>query len=103
MAERELRRVAGTIDNTWMRMENALRGGNRGLPKNTKLTLARLLANRRGVRNSEFPPLLTEKQIIRWAKLHHKRAGEWPKENSVPILNAVGGTSTAIDLALRKG
>jgi hypothetical protein len=95
--------IPGTIDDTWIRIDNALRAGNRGLPKNTKLTLARLLAKRRGVRNSEFPPLLTEKQIVRWAKLHCERKGEWPKENSGPILDAVGETWTAIDLALRKG
>src|SRR5688572_20312990 len=95
--------IPGTIDDTWMRMDDSLRGGHRGLPKNTKLTLARLLAKRRGVRNSEYPPLLTEAQIVKWAKLHHKRTGKWPKENSGPIVDAAGETWTAIDLALRKG
>jgi len=84
-------------------MDDSLRGGHRELPKNTKLTLARLLAKRRGVRNSEYPPLLTEAQIVKWAKLHHKRTGKWPKENSGPIVDAVGETWAAIDLALRKG
>lgn len=95
--------IPGTIDDHWMRIDNALRSGNRGLPKNTKLTLARLLKQRRSVRNSQFPPLLTEGGIVAWARKHHRRTGNWPKEDSGPILDATNETWAAIDLALRKG
>lgn len=94
--------IPGTIDDTWARIDNGLIQGYRGLPKKSGLTLARLLEKRRGVRNSEYPPLLTENQIVAWAKKHHRRTGKWPKENSGPILDAKNETWTAIDLALRK-
>jgi hypothetical protein len=95
--------IPATIDDHWARIDDGLRGGHRGLPKKSGLTLARLLEKRRGVRNSEYPPLLTEDQIVAWAKQHHRRTGKWPTENSGPILDATNETWTAIDLALRKG
>lgn len=94
--------IPGTIDDTWARIDNALSRGSRGLPKKSGLTLARLLEKRRGVRNSEYPPLLTENQIVAWAKKHHRRTGKWPKESSGPVVDATHETWTAIDLALRK-
>jgi hypothetical protein len=66
------------------------------------LTLARLLEKRRGVRNSEYPPLLTEDQIVAWARKHHRRTGKWPHANNGPVLDAKSETWTAIDLPLRK-
>jgi hypothetical protein len=60
--------IPGTIDDTWARIDGSLRHGYRGLPRGTRLTLARLLAKRRGVRNSEYPPRLTAAQILHWAR-----------------------------------
>ena len=95
--------IEGTIDDTWSRIDDNLRAGNRGLPDKSRLTLARLLERRRGVRNSEYPPKLTMQQIVKWAKRHRRRTGEWPKAVSGPIDDAPGETWMAIDLALRKG
>src|SRR5689334_6092013 len=68
-------KIPATRDDTWRRIDDSLRNGLRGLPRGKRLSLARLLAKRRGARNSEFPPQLTENQIIRWARLHRKRTG----------------------------
>lgn len=95
--------IPGTIDDTWARIDDSLLNGHRGLPKRTGLTLARLLAKRRGVRNSEYPPRLSMAQIVRWAKKHHERTGQWPKASSGAIQDAPGETWQAIDMALRKG
>jgi hypothetical protein len=42
-------------------------------------------------------------QIIKWAKAFHQRTGDWPKEDSGPIPEAVGETWLAMDMSLRKG
>jgi hypothetical protein len=95
--------IPGTIDDTWGRIDDGLRNGHRELPKNSGLSLARLLEQRRGVRNSEYPPMLSVTQIIDWAKAYHQRTGKWPKEDSGAIPEAVGETWLAIDMSLRKG
>ena len=46
-------RIPSTIDDTWARIDDSLLKGYRGLPKNPRLSLALLLAKRRGVRNAE--------------------------------------------------
>jgi len=95
--------IPGTLDDTWHRIDDAVRIGQRGLPKKTGLSLARLLERRRGVRNSEYPPKLSVSQIIHWVKAHYQRTCDWPKEDSGPIPEAVGETWLAIDMSLRKG
>jgi hypothetical protein len=95
--------VPDTIDDTWGRIDDSLRNGHRGLPKNSGLSLARLLECRRGVRNSEYPPQLSIAQIIDWATAYHQRTGNWPKEDSGAIPEAPGETWLAMDMALRKG
>ncbi len=94
--------IPGEIDERWDRIDEGLCRGYRGLPKKSGLSLARLLERRRGVRNSEYPPLLNEDQIIAWAKQQHRCTGQWPKASSGPILDATNETWAAIDLALRK-
>src|SRR5215208_3276237 len=63
--------IPETLDDTWGRIDDALRNGHRGLPKKSGLSLARLLERRRGVRNSEYPPQLTVAEIIDWIKAHY--------------------------------
>jgi hypothetical protein len=94
--------IPGTIDDTWARIDGSLRQGYRGLPQRPRLSLAELLAKRRRVRNSEFPPALTTSQIIKWAKQLRKRTGQWPTVVNSPIEDAPGETWNAVDLALRK-
>jgi hypothetical protein len=94
-------RVWGKKDDTWRRVDSALRLGLRGLPGGS--SLARLLAARRGVRNSTCLPHLTLKQILTWADDHLAKTGSWPKETSGAIAGANGETWFAVDRALRAG
>jgi hypothetical protein len=86
---------------TWLAVENALRGGGRGLQGGS--SLARLLAEHRGVRNKADLPELTEEVIVAWAAAHHERTGQWPSEASGPIVDAPGETWKAVNLALFQG
>jgi hypothetical protein len=86
---------------TWLAVENALRAGLRGLLGDS--SLARLLAEHRGVRNKGDLPELTEEVIVAWAAAHHERTGQWPSEASGPIADAPGETWKAVSLALFQG
>src|SRR5262249_58060632 len=79
----------------------ALRQGLRGLLGDS--SLAQLLAARRGVRNVQALPPLTEGQIVAWALAHHDRTGGWPYEDSGPVAEAPGETWKNLDAALRQG
>lgn len=94
-------RVWGASGETWRRVDNALRLGLRGLPSGS--SLARLLAEERGVRNSSSLPPLTIKQILTWADAHHRRTGQWPKETTGALADAPGESWHAVDRALRAG
>src|SRR2546425_7817049 len=94
-------RISGTLDETWRRVDSALRVGLRGLPGGS--SLARLLAEQRGVRNLSHLPRLTIKQILAWADAHHGRTEAWPTSESGPIAGTAGETWKAIDHALRLG
>jgi hypothetical protein len=94
-------RIAGTLDETWRRIDSALRIGLRGLPGGS--SLARLLAERRGVRNLSCLPRLSINQILAWADRHHRLTGSWPISESGSIHGTHGETWKAIDHALRLG
>lgn len=96
-------RIVETVDDTWRRIDDSLRHGHRGLPRDSRLSLARLLEKFRGVRNSEYPPKLTIAQIVSWAKAHRRRTGWWPTEKCGSIVGVPGETWVAIDLSLRRG
>jgi hypothetical protein len=93
--------VAGVKYETWKAIDSALRDGMRGLPRGS--SLARLLAEKRGVRNRLGVPPLTRDLILRWAETHQRRAGRWPSSNSGPVADAPGETWKGVDLALRHG
>jgi hypothetical protein len=86
---------------TWSAVENALRIGLRGLPGGS--SLARLLAEHRGVRNKANLPELKEEVIVALAAAHHERTGQWPSEASGSIADAPGETWKAVNLALFQG
>jgi hypothetical protein len=85
----------------WLNVDAALRGGLRGLPRDS--SLAKLLAEHRGVRNRKALPRLTTAQILGWVDAYYQRTGQWPKGDSGPILEAPGETWTAVAVALTKG
>ncbi len=85
----------------WQNLQAALRCGHRGLPRGW--TLARLLAERRGVRNRGNLPRLTAAQVLAWADAHHARTGAWPNYRSGRIDEAPGETWTHVDESMRSG
>ncbi len=93
--------IRGTDGETWKGVSTALANGFRGLPGDT--TLARLLAEHRGVRNIQGLPPLTVKQILAWADAHHARTGKWPQHQAGPIPDSHGETWHAVNHALMNG
>lgn len=94
-------RVAGVSGETWSAVAAALETGCRGLPDGG--SLAKLLAEHRGVRNHMALPPFTVEQILAWADAHHARTGGWPGGKSGPIADAPGETWTAVEQALAGG
>jgi hypothetical protein len=86
---------------TWLRVQQALHQGCRGLAGGS--SLARLLAAHRGARNRLNAVPLSVEQILAWADAHHTRTGSWPACKLGPIPKAPGETWLAVDSALRQG
>jgi len=86
---------------TWQAVDMDLQMGHRGLPGG--LSLAKLLAAHRGVRNQGNLPLLTVGQILAWADAFQKRTGKWPTNRSGEVEGAAGETWKGIDHTLRDG
>ena len=86
---------------SWAILATGLREGYRGLPAG--LSLARLLADRRGKPPPRQPTPLTPDIILGWADAHHARTGFWPGAASGPVAVAPGESWGALNLALRNG
>ncbi|MFH0979950.1 MAG: hypothetical protein V2A79_00230 [Planctomycetota bacterium] len=86
---------------TWSGVSQALLNGARGLPGGS--SLARLLAERRGVRNKGALPRLTERQILRWADAQHARTGTWPVAGCGRVMDDPAEKWANIDAALIAG
>lgn len=85
----------------WAAINGALDTGSRGLPGGS--SLAKLLAEKRGLRNSQALPDLTIEQILQWADAHHRETGKWPKRDSGAVLGAPGEKWQNVSSALRLG
>jgi hypothetical protein len=85
----------------WQSVNMALWQGFFGLPGGS--SLARLIAEGRGVRNLAAIPPLTIEQILAWADAHHYASGQWPKRDAGPVASADGESWGALDDALRLG
>jgi hypothetical protein len=93
--------VPGQPDEEWENIDRALRYGKRGLPGRT--SLARLLAQGRGVRNRSSLPPLTEDQIVAWTQAYRRRTGKWPRHRREEVLEAPGELWCNLDNSLRRG
>ncbi len=93
--------VVGAKSETWLAFDRALAQGCRGLPGGS--SLARLLAERRWVRNQGALPTLAEWQILGWAEAHRRRTGKLPNAGSGAIPEAPGESWKRVDNALREG
>jgi hypothetical protein len=85
----------------WRAIQMALREGYRGLPGGS--TVARLLAEHRGVPHLRERPDLAVEQILTWADRHHARTGKWPTQHSGAVVEAPHESWPQIDAALRDG
>ena len=86
---------------TWHAVDAALYNGRRGLSGGS--SLARLLEERRGVRNPANAPPLQVSLILSWADAQRQRTGVWPGRDTGEVPEAPGEHWDAIDLALRVG
>ncbi len=93
--------IADTPGEQWSAIDAALVAGFRGLPGRS--SLAKLLEEKRGVRNQQNLPPLTEGQILAWADAHHADTAAWPNLNSGEITLAPGETWARIQDALSQG
>jgi len=93
--------ITDAPEETWTAVQVALCQGRRGLPGGSSLAL--LLADQRGVRNTWSRPILSVEGVLRWADAFHARTGGWPHIESGPILEAPNETWLAVNHALRDG
>lgn len=93
--------VADAPGETWAALDIALGRGTRGLPGGS--SVAKLLAEQRGIRNKQGLPKLSEAQILVWADEHHQRTGEWPRRSCGELTDATGETWSRINSALISG
>jgi predicted nucleic acid-binding protein len=71
---------AASYEITWIKVDSALRIGQRGLPEGPSLVC--LLAEHRGAPNPHAIERLSLEQILNWADAHHAATGEWPNKKS---------------------
>lgn len=86
---------------TWFRVQLALKHGKRGLPGES--SIAKLLAEHRGVRDKTDLKPLTIPKILRWADKFYERTGRWPKRESGIASERDGTTWMAVQDALYLG
>jgi hypothetical protein len=98
---RESGAIAEAPGECWMAVDRAMYKGHRGFSGGS--SLARLLAQERGVRNIGGLPPLSIPEILRWADAHRDRHGTWPTCQSGPIPEAPGEIWMNVHTALQQG
>ena len=93
--------ITSNPDDSWKKIDKALRKGNRGLPGGS--SLGRLLAKNRDKTLKSRGPKLTITRILAWADHHHALTGRWPSGSTGPITDAPGESWKTVDEALRIG
>lgn len=85
----------------WNAIDQALTFGRRGL--SVRISLARLLAQERGVPHFDDKPLLSIEDILRSARAHYEETGRWPTAKSGPVSGTPGLTWCAVAHAIHLG
>ncbi|MBI3408068.1 MAG: hypothetical protein HY040_06890, partial [Planctomycetes bacterium] len=93
--------VAPGLTMTWAAVSCALHEGRYTLPGG--MSLAQLWVAKRGHRNVQRLPKLSEAQIMAWAREHRRRTGKWPNKDCGPVIAVNGEVWLNIDMALRLG
>lgn len=93
--------VSGAPEETWLNIDSALQRGQRGLPAGS--SLAKLLADKREIRNKANLPVLSVNIILEWADHHYKKTRQWPNAKSGQVSAAQGETWANIAAALNRG
>ena len=91
----------GEKEITWLRIDSALRRGERGLPGGD--SLARFLSRCRRVQNRTCLRRLSEREILAWATEHFQATGRWPTSQSGAVAQLPGTSWSGIHQALRNG
>jgi hypothetical protein len=93
--------VAEAAGETWGGIHSALGLGYRGLAG--RYSLARLLADERGMNCAAHRRPLSITQILQWADAHRARMGRWPSRESGEITESPGETWSAVQSAMEAG
>ena len=93
--------VVGVPGQSWVAVDAALRHGRRGLIGGS--SLARLLAECRGVCNPKGRPVLTVETILKWADRYYATNRSWPNASSGTVVGQRHETWARVDCALREG
>src|SRR6266702_673696 len=67
------------------------------------MRLAKLLEEKRGVKNLSNLPSICEQEILEWADVYHDGTGKWPGQKSGPIRAFPGLTWAKVNNALIRG
>ena len=93
--------IADAPDETWAAVNLALHRGLRGLKGGS--SLARLLAEQRGVQKAARCRPFRISDILMWADAYHARHGTWPTYTSGPIPESPNDSWSKVHAALRSG
>ncbi len=88
-------------EETWAGLNSTMSKGLRGFK--SKTTLAKLLQERRSVRNRKDAPKLTVEKILAWADTFHQHTGSWPKCYSGHVADDQSESWAGIEAALSSG
>ena len=72
----EMGAVRAAPEETWARIDSALKSGARW--RGARTSLANVLATYRNKQHPHFLPRMTIKQVLAWADNHYNRTGSWP-------------------------
>jgi hypothetical protein len=86
---------------TWRMVDEALRGGQRGLPGGS--SLRRLRARHDSERQGVTGDILRTEQILAWADAFYSAHGHWPNKRSGRVTGVPGESWNRIDAALGAG